>query len=133
MNDFATKLDSAVRYLEGQKKVVFAYLFGSMAAGSPTPMSDIDIAVYLESDTGEFDCRMEIIGHLSDIFQTEDLDVVILKKAPPTLVMNILKAKEILVDKQPFIRHRFESMAFRQYFDFAPREKFMLEEKVLHG
>jgi hypothetical protein len=133
MNDFATKLDSAAKYLENHPGVVFAYLFGSMAAGSPAPMSDIDIAVYLESNTGEFECRLEIIGHLSDIFRTDDLDVVLLNTAPPTLVMNILKAKKILVDKEPFTRHRFESMAFRRYFDFAPRETFMLEEKVLRG
>ena len=132
MKDFETKLDGAVKYLESHSSVVFAYLFGSLATGGlQTPMSDIDIAVYLNQNAVEFECRLKIIGRLSDVFRTDDLDVVVLNYANPALIMNILKDKKILVDKEPFVRHRFESMAFRQYFDFAPLETALLEKKVL--
>jgi len=40
-------LPGAVRYLENQAEVRFAYLFGGLAAGRRGPLSDIDLAVYL--------------------------------------------------------------------------------------
>ncbi len=49
-----------------------------------------------------------------DILQTDEIDLVILNTADIPLVMNIVKAKEVIVDNDPFERHRFESLAMRK-------------------
>jgi predicted nucleotidyltransferase len=36
------------KYFAGKDYIAFAYLFGSMARGKFTPLSDIDIAVYID-------------------------------------------------------------------------------------
>jgi hypothetical protein len=46
---------------------------------------------------------------------------------------NIIKAKEVIVDNDPFERHRFESLTERKYFDFSYKELGQLRRRYLHG
>jgi hypothetical protein len=46
---------------------------------------------------------------------------------------NIIKAKEVIVDNDPFERHRFESLTMRKYFDFSYKELDQLRRRYLHG
>ena len=126
-------LPAAVDYLTSHPKVIFSYLFGSLARKNLTPLSDVDIAVYLKSGTNFVEYKLEILGELMDILQTDEIDLVILNTADIPLVMNIVKAKEIMVDKVPFERHRFESLTMRKYFDFSYKELGQLRRRYLHG
>jgi len=40
-------LPAGEAYIKSRKDVLFAYLFGGLARGKPSPLSDVDIAVYL--------------------------------------------------------------------------------------
>lgn len=126
-------LPLAVDYLKVHPKVIFSYLFGSLARRHPLPLSDIDIAVYLKPGTNFGEYKLEILGELMDILQTDEIDLVILNIADIPLVMNIVKAKEIIVDNDPFERHRFESLIMRKYFDFSYKELGQLRRRYLHG
>jgi predicted nucleotidyltransferase len=126
-------LSNAADYLKSNPKVVFSYLFGSLARRPPSPLSDVDIAVYLETGADFSKSKLEILGELMDILQTDDIDMVILNTADIPLVMNIIKTKKILVDKDPFARHRFESLIMRKYFDFSYKELGQLRRRYLHG
>ena len=131
-NDLTRNLASAEIYLKARDDVAFAYLFGSMAGADPTPLSDVDIAVYLTE--GRFsDKRLEILGDLNDIFSTDKLDLVILNTAPQGLKARIIRARVILADNMPFIRHAFESGTIRTYMDFSKIENRILEQRYLHG
>jgi len=66
-----------------------------------------------------------------DILQTDDVDLVIFNTADISLAINIIKAKQIIVDNDPFERHRFESLAMRKYFDFSYRELGQLKRRYL--
>jgi predicted nucleotidyltransferase len=44
-------LRRAEDYLKVQPDILFAYLFGGLALGEPKPLSDVDIAVYLPSNS----------------------------------------------------------------------------------
>jgi predicted nucleotidyltransferase len=126
------KLPEAERYLKGRQDVAFAYLFGSVALGRTTHLSDIDIAIYLTGQ--EFaDKRMEILGELIDILKTDNLDLVILNSAPLSLAVKIIQTKIILNDNKPHIRYHFESSTLRSYFDFSKLEKRILENRYLNG
>ncbi len=111
-------LSGAAEYLEDHPKIFFAYLFGSLARGISLPLSDVDIAVYLAETPHIADDKLEILGELMDILKTDEIDLVVLTTAGLPLMMNILKNKKIIVDKDPFARHGFESLVMRKYFDF---------------
>jgi len=120
-------------YLKSHPKVIFSYLFGSLAKHQPLPLSDVDIAVYLKQGSNFAECKLDILGQLMGILCTDEIDLVILNRADISLVMNIIKSKEIIVDKNPFERHLFESLIMRKYFDFSIKELNQLRRRYLHG
>jgi predicted nucleotidyltransferase len=124
-------LPDAAAYLEDHPKILFAYLFGSLARGKPLPLSDVDIAVYLADSRNVKEDKLDILGNLMDILQTDEIDMVVLNTAGLPLVMNILKNKKIIVDKDPFSRHTFESLIMRKYFDFSIKESSQLQRRYL--
>ena len=126
-------LPGAARYLENHPKAVFAYLFGGLARGIPLPLSDVDFAVYLTDNLYLKEDKLDVLGNLMNILQTDEIDLVILNTAALPLIVNILKNKRILVDKDPFARHIFESLSMRKYFDFSIKESELLKRRYLHG
>jgi predicted nucleotidyltransferase len=124
---------SAVRkYFESRKDVAFAYLFGSMATGVVTPMSDVDIAVYL-TEGPYAEKKLKILGDLIDILHEERVDLVILNRAALSLKCRIVRKRVVLADNLPFTRHFFESQTIRSYMDFSKIESRILERRYLHG
>ena len=126
-------LPEAEVYLRSHPEVVFAYLFGSLAKGKPTPLSDVDIAIFLTDGIDVAETKLEILGRLVDILQTDEIDLVVLNAASLPLINNITKYHKLIVDKKPFDRHRFESLAMRKYFDFSIKESTMLKRRYFHG
>ena len=126
-------LPGAVNYLESHPKVVFSYVFGSLAKGIPLPLSDVDIAIFLKRGVNIADTKLEILGGLMDILQTDEIDLVVLNSANLPLVINILRSKKIIVEKAPFSRHVFESIMMRKYFDFSIKEAAILKRRYLYG
>lgn len=49
-------------------EVKFAYIFGSRARGDAGPLSDVDVAVFLDGRVEPFDCRLRLMEKLSRIF-----------------------------------------------------------------
>jgi predicted nucleotidyltransferase len=126
-------IPKAVDYLQSYDDVLFAYLFGSLAKGSAAPLSDVDIAVYLSERDNYSEKKVEILGSLNDIMETDKIDLVILNTAPLSLEMKILENKTILVDKDTFFRHRYESIVIRKYLDFSVIESAILSRRFLNG
>ena len=126
-------LPHAQAYLRARKDVLFAYLFGSLARRKPSSLSDVDIAVYLSKYADVLEKKMEILGRLIELLETDEIDLVILNSAPLTLRIRILETKKVIVDNAPFLRHDYESLTMREYFDFSIREMAFLERRFLHG
>jgi hypothetical protein len=93
----------------------------------------VDIAVYLADNHFVKEDKLDILGKLMDILQTDEIDLVILNTASLPIMINILKNKRIIVDKDPFFRHTFESLTMRKYFDFSIKESAQLKRRYLHG
>ena len=66
--DVATRLSDLGRALESCPAVVFAYVFGGAAAGNLTPLSDVDVAVYVAETANAIDARLDIIGAVTSHF-----------------------------------------------------------------
>jgi hypothetical protein len=126
-------LPEAGVYLQSHPAVVFAYLFGSLVKGKPTPLSDVDIAIFLTDGIDVAETKLEILGRLTDILQTDEIDLVLLNTANLPLIHNVMKNHKLIADKKPFERHIFESLAMRKYFDFSIKESTMLKRRYFHG
>ena len=126
-------LPGAVKYLESHPKILFSYYFGSLAKGTLSPLSDVDIAIFLKKGNNLVDRKLEILGKLIDILETDEIDLVVLNTTDLPLVMGVLNNKKLIVDKDPFARHQFESLMMRKYFDFSVIESAQLKRRYLHG
>ena len=68
-------------------QVVFAYLFGGLARGEPKPLSDVDIAVYLEDTADPLSIKLDLIGIITEALGTDEVDLVILNRALLSLIV----------------------------------------------
>jgi uncharacterized protein len=113
--------------LDREPDVLFAYLFGSLLRDRPGPLADCDIAIYLAEP--EQVSYMELFSRVTDALGTDEVDLVILNTAPISIRGRILQRRRILVDRDPFCRHRFESLSMREYHDFMVKEEQFLERR----
>lgn len=120
-------------YLNKHPKVVFAYFFGGLARGIVSPLSDVDIAIYMADAAEIVQEKLEILGKLNELLKTDEVDLVVLNTAPLPLAARVIKNKIILVDKRPFTRHAFESLIMREYFDFSRKEMDIFERRYKLG
>ena len=121
--DIQQRLPGVAKALAEDPRILFAYLFGGFAGGEPKPLSDIDVAVYLVGTESLAEAKLDLFEKLSDLFGSSEIDLVILNAAPVSLAGRILLKKQLLVDKEPHQRHRFESLTLRKYFDFRKKEE----------
>ena len=120
--DILSKIPDVKRILLQDHNVIFAYLFGGLSEGKVKPLSDIDISVYVR-DTGNLaEYKISLFDRLTDSLSTNELDLIILNIAPVSIAGRILENKLILVDKDPPIRHAYESLTLRKFFDLRVKE-----------
>jgi predicted nucleotidyltransferase len=114
-------------FFKSSPNIVFAYLFGGLMREKPSLLSDVDIAVYLDNPKkSDF---LQLFHDMTTILRTEELDLVILNDAPLSLAGRILQNRKILVDKNPFERHKYESLTLRKYADFRIRESQLVQRR----
>jgi predicted nucleotidyltransferase len=121
------KMSSLNNFFLNNPNVIFAYLFGGMVKERPSPLSDVDIAMYVK-DTKKLD-YLEMFGKIAKTLGTDEIDLVILNNAPLSLAGRILQGRKVLVDKEPFARHLFESRILREFFDFTVKERDILKRR----
>jgi predicted nucleotidyltransferase len=131
--DIMDRIKRAGQYLEKRRDVIFSYLFGGLAKGDAKPLSDVDIAVYLDEDVDCIEAKLDILENLVDILNTDQIDLIVLNRSSLSLSMNVIKNNRLLVDKQPSIRHAHDSLVMRKYFDFSRLESSILKRRFYHG
>ncbi|MFZ1059731.1 MAG: nucleotidyltransferase domain-containing protein [Candidatus Rokuibacteriota bacterium] len=131
--DIEGRLRTLDQALEKCSGVVFAYVFGGAAAGRLRPLSDVDVAVYLEETLDPVEGRLETIGAVTTHLGTDEVDVVVLNTAPISLAGRILQTRRVICDRDPYRRHRFESLALREFFDFHLFEHRLLARRYDRG
>jgi len=105
--------------------ILFVYLFGGLAKKIPNPLSDVDLAVYVKNEK-KLD-YLKLFGEISRVLCTEEIDLILLNKAPLSLTGRILQGRKVLIDKNPFLRQKYESLMLRKYFDFVIKEREILK------
>jgi predicted nucleotidyltransferase len=114
-------------------EVEFAYLFGSTVTGHRTPRSDVDLAIHLRGDGDRYTAQLDVARAAAAHLGTDAIDVVVLNDAPIALAGRVLTSRRVVVDRDPFARHRYESRTARMFQDFRLREHRILAERYAHG
>lgn len=131
--DIEHRLATLGAILEAQPAVRFAYLFGGAGRGDLRPLSDIDVAVYLDEAVDPVQARLALIGAVTKHLATDEIDLVVLNRAPTALLGRIRQSRRVIADKDAFLRHRFESLALRKFLDFRIFERRVLDARFAGG
>jgi uncharacterized protein len=114
-------------------EVVFAYVFGGAGIGRIAPLSDIDVAVYLEGGQDPVERHASLLHKVTSHLATDEVDLILLNTAPTALLGRILQTRRVIVDRAPFLRHQFESRALREFCDFRIFERRLLDRRYGDG
>ncbi len=129
-------LDAFRQPLQGlfqQYPVRLAYIFGSQATRRTHPNSDVDVAVLLdESLTPDerFAERLRLLGDLSRICGTDNVDLVMLNEASPLLAYETLRHGVLLYCADAQTRIEFQVRTLRAYEDTVPLRRLLSEAMV---
>lgn len=107
------------------RPVLLAYVYGSVAASCPTPLSDVDIALVLAPDCGldayqQFALALEIELELERCCGIRNADVRSINDAPLRVQGQVVTRGQLLYSKDEDFRVVFEVHTRKRYFDFQP-------------
>jgi predicted nucleotidyltransferase len=146
-NEMLVLLRQILPFVLPQYPVEAAYVYGSVAQGTMTPFSDVDIALVLCESLPSYDklmLELDIQGAIeSAIGKTKlaPMDVRAINDAPLTVQGRIVQEGVLLYERDRARRVAFEVETRKRYFDFAPvarrlRDAFLQhvhQEGLLHG
>jgi len=102
-----------------RQPVLLAYLFGSRAAGTEKRGSDFDFALLLGEGVPSDECY--VLAHrLAEHLETDQVDLVVLNRAPIELRYNVVATGHLLYEANPAARAEFEAQTSGCYFEHLP-------------
>lgn len=113
-------------FLKKRREILVAYLFGSQARKTSTPMSDMDIGLVVDKtqvDNSGYGYRANLCAELMQRARTNDIDVVILNDASPLLAHRVVHDGIMLHSKDEAARISFEVKTLKMYIDTKPLRK----------
>jgi predicted nucleotidyltransferase len=103
--------------------IVAVYLFGSVAIGRRSPMSDIDIGIIfrsVESLGSTKETYPYLYNFFTELYPSFCLDIVFLQSSPLTLQHDAIKNGKVIFDMDPMQRANYEAEVIKRYLDFKP-------------
>ena len=117
-------LEKIKEYFLNDKNVAAVYLFGSTVKGRDRTNSDIDPAVlfypYLDKEE-RFSAKLGMAVELAEMAGTQgykiQFDILDLNSANLFFIHQLMKNKQLIIDKDPHYRVEFEVAYRRNFFD----------------
>lgn len=115
--------------LSAHPEIPFAYLYGSAVTGRRHGLSDIDVAAYVDRTAlaehddepgGELRYWALLFDEVQQALPGEDIDLVLLHRAPPLLADRILRDGRLLFSRDESVRLRWITGVKSRYCDLAP-------------
>jgi predicted nucleotidyltransferase len=115
----AERLRSVVA--DAPENIVAVYLFGSLARGTASPASDVDLGLLLRRPPAPT-LEGRLLDYEADLERTigRPVQVVVLNDAPPDLAYRVLRDGLVLLERDRGARLRFEVRTRNLYFDLLP-------------
>jgi hypothetical protein len=110
-------------YFARHTEVEVAYIFGSVAQGKSSALSDIDIAILVDKqqvneNAYRYGYKAEITTDLISLLKTNAVDLVILNDANTLLRHRVLYHGKLIYSKNEKKRIEFETSTIDRYIDF---------------
>ncbi len=121
------KINALKNFLKKQRFVRFAYIFGSYARNDITPLSDVDIAVYLDKGLSKAEMHekeMFLINEIQGILEACEFDVVILNNLDIAFCFNVIRGIPL---KSSSDMKTFEFEVMRIFLDIQYHENLMAD------
>ena len=121
--DIQARLSGIKKFCQHHPEIEFIYLFGSHGRRKHGPLSDIDLAVYLGNSTSPdsyFQTSADLMGEFSHLLQTNEVDVVILNRAPLSLQYQVVFEGRLLYERRRLQRILFETKVIDLFLDAEP-------------
>lgn len=117
------QLQQASEEIFSSYPVLFAYVYGSYAKGAVHPFSDLDIAVFISSQSTHPPLETELslaLGIDEFLDHSVETDVRSINTLPIMVIGNILTEGILIYSKDDSARVDFEVGMRKKYFDFLP-------------
>lgn len=112
------QVEEIEQYFLNRQDVAAALLFGSYGTQYQTPLSDLDIAVlFMPGQQISLNRELSMLSDLSTITGEEDINLVVLNKAPLTLQFEVLLTGNVLA-KKDFYLEDFHEYVCKRYADY---------------
>lgn len=101
--------------------LVFCYLFGSAVQNKLGPLSDIDVAAFLQERTKEehFRTRLSLHADLCRALKRDTVDLIMLNNVTNLMLLDeIVRGGLVLVDSNRGMRMEFECRVLHRVLDF---------------
>jgi predicted nucleotidyltransferase len=138
--DVRNKIPEIIKAVKADGAVFALYAFGSLAGDALKPLSDLDFGILLDDrlDKGQrFDKHIELIGVFSDIFRTDEIDLVIMNDISNRMAFQIIKTGKMLVCKNIGALTDYSERLIKNYLDFKfmrdAFDKVFLDRIGYHG
>jgi predicted nucleotidyltransferase len=119
-------LPRLAEYLGSRPEILLAYLFGSVAQGRTHALSDLDIAVLVDPErfrelnaNNPWGYQASLTAALMEILGRNDVDLVLLHRAPPLLAREVIRFGKLLCCRDEELRVAFEVRVHQAYLDTA--------------
>jgi predicted nucleotidyltransferase len=138
------QLEQALPPILAQYPVDAAYVYGSVARGTATSLSDVDIALLLADPVASYDrlkLELTIQGDIETTCNLSSIDARAINDAPLMVQGRIVQQGRLIYEYNHRHRVDFEVLTRKRYFDFAPvahrlRDAFLdrvREDGLLYG
>lgn len=118
-----TRLRAVLPSILARYPVDAAYVYGSVARGTVTPFSDVDIALLLTTPLPPYEAlkvELAIQGDIEAACGLSPVDVRAINKAPLIVQGRIVQQGVLLYERDRARRIAFEVATRKRYFDFVP-------------
>lgn len=122
------KVPRLVELLKNDPDVVALFAFGSLAKNTLKPLSDLDFGILLNfrlRKKQRFEKHLDLIGLFTDLFHTDEIDLVILNDVPSRMAIQVLKTGKLLFCNDELALADLRERVIKSYLDFKPmRDEF---------
>ena len=110
-------------FVERNRFIYAAYLFGSAASGTMGPISDVDVAFYLKTGKKSHKEELALQTECITLFKPFDVDVVVMNKATNLMNYNIISKGKLVHSNNENERIMFEAGILHEYLDLEYHER----------
>lgn len=121
--------------VQAEPAVLAAYVFGSIARGAATTLSDLDVALLLR-EPSDVDVVGRVIDAVCRRLRTDRVDVVSLRETPVPLRYRVAREGTLVFCRDAAARERFTAETVLEYLDFQPlrdRALFLVRDAILEN